>query len=142
MDTLPTAITTPWIQKTEESSSAPATPQKSLSSLNHHLTKPVSNKKHVDPQVFTSKNDFSYDMYMLNRKFRRVKKNVDEHFGYYQKLAHDLRARKSEQKQMDEKRSQRQLEHRKHPVPQPVPQPIRNTPGSRKGSDNDVSSVF
>ena len=94
MDTLPTIITIPWIKRNDDNCSTSSTPRTPQSFLNHHLAKPIDDQNHVDPQVFKSKNDFSYDMYMLNRKFRRVKKDVVDHCGHYQKIAQDLQERK------------------------------------------------
>ena len=128
MDSLPTATTTPW-KKNDGFVSA----ERPKGSLNHHVYRPNSYGRRTDPLVLENKNDFSYDMYMLNRKCRRVQKNVEDHYEQYRKIAHHME--ESKQK-IDDKRTHLATEKNN------ASHSNRNIPSSRNSPESDASSVF
>ena len=128
MDSLPTATTTPW-KKNDGFVSA----ERPKCSLNHHVYRPNINGGRTDPVVFKNKNDFSYNMYMLNRKFRRVQKKVEDHYEQYRKIAHQKEDRNQK---IDDKRSHLMTEKKY------VSQPNRNISSSRNSPESGESSVF
>ena len=128
MDSLPTATTTPW-----KKSDGFVSGERPKISLNHHVYRPNSNGGRTDPVVLKNKNDFSYNMYMLNRKFRRVQKKVEDHYEQYRKIAHQMEDRKQK---IDDKRNDLMTEKKY------VSQPNRNISSSRNSTESGASSVF
>ena len=128
MDSLPTATTTPW--KEDDGFTSAERPN---CSLNHHVYRPNSNGRRTDPVVLKNKNDFAYNMYLLNRKFRRLQRNVEDHCEQYKKNAHRMENTKQK---IDNKRSQITTEKRY------ASQSNHNLPSSRSSAESDASSVF
>lgn len=142
MNTLPTVTTSPWIHEKKEELQNSGSPSVRKASSSCYIARPVSDGRPPDPTIFRSKNDFSYDMYMLNRKLRKVKRNAESHYAEFHK---DLRPHSERQKQQGQN-DLGGLSNEKQNTQQWTPisstQVKRTVAESRKSSGSSESSVF